>query len=472
MSEQKPFYITTTLPYVNAEPHIGFAMELIHADVVARAMRLQGREVFFNTGTDEHGVKIYTKAEEAGQDTQAYTDEYAAKFRELIALLGIDEEIVHFIRTTDSHHKMAAQEMWKRCKEAGDIYKKNYTIKYCNGCELEKTDSELVDGVCPLHPNKGLEIREEENYFFRFSKYQEPLLKLYRENPEFVIPDFRFNEIIKFVERGLEDFSISRLKSKMPWGVAVPDDEEHVMYVWFDALTNYISTIGWPDNTANFQKWWPVVQFAGKDQVRQQAAMWQGMLLSAGLTPSKQIVIHGFLNVGGQKMSKSLGNFITPHEMVSRFGREVFRVLMAGVNQFEDTDVSIESFNIAYTSNLVNGLGNLTSRIMTLAQANLSAPVPVPEREDMSEYFAYLNAYEVKNALEYVWKRIWSLDKKIQDSKPWETKDQAVISALVLELYSIARLINPFMPETSAKIKALIKANQKPEQPLFPRLNA
>jgi methionyl-tRNA synthetase len=473
MSDKKSFYITTTIPYVNAEPHIGFATELIQADIVARAKKLQGYEVFFNTGTDEHGQKILEKSLESRKDPQDYADEYAAKFRGLIELLGIDKESVRFVRTTDEHHKSAAQAMWKACDEAGDIYKKNYQVKYCVGCELEKTDSELENGCCPIHPNRELEIREEENYFFRFSKYQEPLLKFYRENPEFVKPDFRFNEIIKFAERGLEDFSISRLKSKMPWGVAVPGDEAHVMYVWFDALTNYVSTIGWPDNMSEFKKWWPVVQFAGKDQVRQQAAIWQAMLMSAGLPQSRQIVIHGFLNFEGEKMSKSLGNFITPQEVIARFGLEGLRYFASrDFNQFEDSDVSWGKLLESYNGNLANGLGNLVSRIMTLAESHLEHPVAIAEREDMSGYFALLDKFEINYAANYVWEKIGELDKEIQEKKPWESRDQQVIADIVTKLYSIARLLNPLMPETSAKIKELVKANKKPEAPLFARKDA
>ena len=242
----KPFYITTTLPYVNADPHIGFAFELVSADIIARYKKLQGHEVFFNTGTDEHGVKVYRKAMEEGKEPQSYVDEYAEKYRALITALGISSDI-HFIRTTDQVHKKAAQELWRRCAAAGDIYKKKYKIKYCVGCELEKTESELQNSRCPVHPNLELEIRDEENYFFRLSKYQERLLTLYGEQGDFVVPAFRLNEIRALIkEKGLEDFSISRLKSKMPWGVPVPDDETQVMYVWFDALVSYISTLGWP----------------------------------------------------------------------------------------------------------------------------------------------------------------------------------------------------------------------------------
>lgn len=473
MPQNKSFYITTTLPYVNAEPHIGFAMELIRADIIARTKKWT-HEVFFNTGTDEHGQKILEKALEAGKEPQDYVDEYAKKFKALISLCGISSDI-HFIRTTDEKHIKAAQEFWKRCDMAGDIYKKLYKIKYCIGCELEKTDSELVDGKCPIHPNLELEIREEENYFFRFSKYQKPLLDFYAANQNFVIPDFRFNEIKSFVERGLEDFSISRLKSKMPWGVLVPGDSAHVMYVWFDALVSYISTLDWPEEE-NFLKFWvngAPTQYAGKDNLRQQSAMWQAMLMSAGLPNSDKIVINGFINSGGQKMSKSLGNVISPHEVVEKYNTEVLRYFVSReLSTFEDSDFTWERIENAYNGSLANGLGNLVSRIMQLAQTNLDKPAEIAEWEDMDEFFAILDKFEIKEAADYIWSKIGELDILIQEKKPWESKNKEVIADMVVRLYSIARMLNPFMPETSAQIKALIKANQKPETPLFPRINA
>ena len=322
---QGKFYITTTLPYVNADPHIGFAWELVQADAIARYHMSLGEEVFFNTGTDEHGLKIYRKALEEGKEPQKYVDEHAAKFKNLKQALNLSENL-HFIRTTDSSHKKAAQEFWKRCLEnidpetgKPDIYKDKYKTKYCVGCELEKTDSELKDGHCSIHPGMEIEIIEEENYFFRWSRYREPLLKLYEKNHDFVLPESKLNEIKNFVEAGLNDFSISRLKEKMPWGVPVPGDERHVMYVWFDALVSYISTLGWHENEENFRDFWGTketpngIQLAGKDQVRQQAAMWQAMLMSAELPSSKQIIIHGFITSNGEKMSKSLGNVIDPY---------------------------------------------------------------------------------------------------------------------------------------------------------------
>ncbi|KKT34693.1 MAG: Methionine-tRNA ligase, partial [Candidatus Collierbacteria bacterium GW2011_GWA1_44_12] len=223
------YYVTTTLPYVNADPHIGFAMEIIRADVLARTHRSMGDDVFFNTGTDEHGQKIYQKAIESGKTPQGYCNEYAERFMKLKGILNLSYN--SFIRTTDEHHLMAAQEFWKRCEAAGDIYKKMYSVKYCVGCELEKTDSELVEGKCPIHPTQQIQLIEEENYFFRFSKYQDRLLELYKSDPYFVIPGFRQNEMVQFVSGGLQDFSISRLREKMPWGVDVPGDESQVMYV-------------------------------------------------------------------------------------------------------------------------------------------------------------------------------------------------------------------------------------------------
>src|SRR3989344_3590019 len=317
------FYITTTAPYVNADPHIGFALELVQADAIARFKKLQGFTVAFGFGTDEHGLKIYRQAQEENKLPQDYCDEHVGKFKSLAKALNLST--THFIRTTDQKHVEAAQEFWKRCFQNNDIYKKNYKVKYCVGCELEKTDSELENNKCPIHPNLAIEDYEEENYFFRFSKYQNRLLQLYNNRPDFVIPSNRLKEIESFVKKGLHDFSISRLKSKMPWGVPVPGDNDHVMYVWFDALVFYISTLGWPDSILDFEKFWPVIHVAGKDNLRQQSAIWQAMLMSAGLPNYKQIFIHGFITSDGKKMSKSLGNVIDPFELVEQYGVDAVR---------------------------------------------------------------------------------------------------------------------------------------------------
>jgi methionyl-tRNA synthetase len=480
----KLLYVTTTLPYVNSDPHIGFAMEIIRADTIVRYKKLFGNKVFFNTGTDEHGAKIYENALKANQDPQQYVDGFAKKFQELIPLLGISSDI-NFIRTTDEKHIKAAQEMWKRCEHSGDIYKKLYKVKYCVGCELEKTDSELVDAKCPIHPNRDIEIREEENYFFKFSNYQQKLLDFYAAHLDFVVPDFRFNEIKAFVERGLEDFSISRLKSKMPWGVQVPGDDDHVMYVWFDALTSYISTLDWPDEKGDFEFWKEgmPVQYCGKDNLRQQSAMWQAMLMSAGLPNSTHIVIDGFITSGGQKMSKSVGNVISPFDVIEEFKsvtdypEDVLRfVLLHDISSFEDGDITLESIKSTYGAHLANGIGNLTNRIMKMSTSHLKGGDHPSTEIFPDEFVQAMDSFDVKKAIEFVSKEIGSLDNYIQTTEPFkvikvdEVKGIELITEMRSRLYTIARLLQPFLSKTSDKIKECIHENKMPEKPLFARL--
>lgn len=490
------FYLTTTLPYVNSKPHMGHAQEFVYADVIARYHReILKDEVIFNTGTDEHGQKIYEKALEEKKDVQAYVDENAAKFDDLKKALNLSYD--RFIRTTDPHHIKAAQEFWKLCDQNGDIYKKNYKIKYCVGCELEKTESDLnEDGRCLVHPHLELETIDEENYFFRFSKYQQPLLNYYKNHRDFVVPDFRFNEIKKFVEGGLQDFSISRLAKKMPWGVPVPGDDSQVMYVWFDALINYVSTLGWPDVSspspsgrgikgegAEFSDFWGSkghengIQIAGKDNLRQQSAMWQAMLMSAGLPNSKQIIIHGFINSGGQKMSKSFGNVIDPMEIVEKYGTDALRYwLCREVSTFEDGDFTLEKFKESYNSGLANGLGNLTSRIMKMAvNAGITNyELRITNNPQISDY---LKVYEIKKAIDLIWENIKAADQFIQLKEPFKVikinKDlgETYIKELLDLLFYIATSLQPFLPESSAKILAVLKQPSLENIPrLFPRM--
>ncbi|PIR63188.1 MAG: methionine--tRNA ligase [Candidatus Pacebacteria bacterium CG_4_9_14_3_um_filter_40_12] len=489
---KQKFYITTTLPYVNAEPHIGFALEIIAADVIARFhSEVLGEEVVFNTGTDEHGQKIHQKAQESGKDTQSYVDEYAAKFSELRELLSIN--YTHFIRTTNPNHKAAAQEFWTRCKNNGDIYKKMYKLSYCVGCELEKLSSELVDGRCPLHPNKDIEIREEENYFFAFSNYQKALLDHYEQNPSFVEPESKMKEIVAFVSGGLQDFSISRLKEKMPWGVEVPGDPDHVMYVWFDALVNYVSTLGWPDNTENFNAYWPGVQLAGKDNLRQQSAMWQAMLASAGLPFSKKILINGFISIDGQKMSKSLGNVISPKEMVERYGTDATRFLLMRLGPFgSDMDVNWHKLDITYQSLLANNIGNTASRIAKLCENNEVGynekvefwDIKVSEKENEVKISALENAeknlsiYEIRGALTDIHIYSDTIERQLSIKEPWKLKDEnqkaekkKILQEAIMSIIKLAESLKPFMPKTSnTLISHFSQEKISALEPLFPRL--
>ena len=477
----KPFYLTTTLPYVNADLHLGHALEFVRADIIARHKTLQGYDVFFNTGTDEHGMKIYDKAASLGKTPQEFVDESFLRFKESVGMFGLIPTI-HYIRTTDKQHEAAAQAFWSRVEKNGYIYKKNYQAKYCVGCEETKTDSQLVDGFCPLHPGQPLEIIDEENYFFKYSAFTEKLAKFYSENPTFVVPDFRFNEIKAFVERGLEDFSISRLATKMPWGIPVPGDDKHVMYVWFDALTNYISTLGWPaDAEGNFEKYWvngTPTQYCGKDNLRFQSAMWQAMLMAAEVPNSHQIIINGFIVAeGGVKMSKSLGNVIDPKDIVAEYGTEALRFFLASeISNFEDSPYTAERMRDFYNSRLANGIGNLTSRIMRMATANI--PQAVVEKGDVAElapsFVEALDTFNIQAAAAHIQIVMTSLDQKIQKEEPFKLvktdKEQgvAIIADLVKGLYIVSKMLEPFMPETAQKVQDAVLNHVMPE-PLFLR---
>ncbi len=482
-SKSKKFYITTTLPYVNAAPHIGFALEVVQADTVARYKRAAGYDVFFNFGSDEHGQKIWQRAIENGETPQAYVDRYARKFEALKEALNLSYDA--FIRTTDSKHVLAAQEMWRLCARAGDIFKKEYEIKYCVGCELEKTDSELVNGECPLHPGKALEIRKEENYFFRLSRYQDALKELYGRT-DFLTPDYRLNELRSLIaEKGLQDFSISRLKSKMPWGIPVPEDGDQVMYVWFDALVNYISTLDWPSDEEKFRTFWngspDCVQMAGKDQVRQQAAMWQAMLMSANLPLTGRIFIHGFITSGGQKMSKSIGNVIDPVAIVDQFGIDALRYyLLRHIHPTEDSDFTMDKFKETYNADLANGLGNLVSRVMKMAAANgvtLDKATLQGEEALMEEWYKNsMDQFNLQAAANGIWERIQAADLFIERTEPFKKiktdpeTAKADIKASMVSIYNIALWLRPFMPATSEKVLASIQSNSEVRTPLFPRL--
>lgn len=476
-SNKKSFYITTTIPYVNADPHIGFALELVQSDALARYQRLIGKDVFFSTGTDEHGQKVWEASQKEKKDAQTYVDFYAKRYLDLKKILNLSND--NFIRTTNPEHKKAAQEMWRLCDAKGDIYKKKYVGFYCVGCERFITEKDLVNGKCEFHPTLTPEKVEEENYFFKLSKYKEQLLK-YLSNEKSIIPEWRRTEAIEFVNDGMEDFSISRNKKRFSWGVPIPGDDEQVMYVWFDALTNYISTLGWPESLENFKKFWQDgqhIQTAGKDMVKFQSVMWQGMLMSAGLANTDTVVYHGFITgEGGIRMSKSIGNVISPEDVVKEYGTDALRYfLLREISSFEDSPFTMERFKDAYNSGLANGLGNLASRILTLSEKYLEKCPEIMEKEDFTEYFSFYEKFDIKQAADYVWNKIGELDKFIQETEPFkvvkvdEERGKELITKMVLDLYAIARMLNPLMPETNIILKKLIKENKKPEKPLFPR---
>jgi methionyl-tRNA synthetase len=481
MSENSTKYITTTLPYVNAEPHIGHSLEFLQADCLARYWRLMGHEVFFNTGTDEHGQKIADKADAADTDYQVYVDHYAAEFDKLKAALNLSYD--SFIRTTDETHKAAAQEIWRRCKENGYIDKKVYAGLYCIGDEMFVRENDLVDGRCPNHPDQEPIELEEENYYFKLSEFEDYLLDYFADE-SVIIPTWQRQWAIDFVKAGLGDLSISRPKKRMSWGVPVPDDDEHVMYVWFDALTNYISCLGWPETGAesNFTKYWvngETLQLAGKDQVRFQSIIWQAMLKAAGLPATNRIFYHGFVNIEGQKISKSVGNVISPYEMIERYGTDATRyLLLRHVHPTEDSDVSWEKFDEWYTAHLVNGLGNLVARVTKMAESYGAFPAEISTPDWLSTHSTvsnYLDKFDFQNALNGVWEKIGQVDTRIQETQPFkliktdEAKAVALVRSMVEDVYLIACAIEPFMPATSQLITAAIVAHKKPEN-LFARL--
>lgn len=487
--QDKNFYITTTLPYVNAPLHLGHALEFVRTDTIARYKKLQGFDVYFNTGTDEHGIKIYEKALGNNMTPQEFVDQGFETFKEQLKMFGVDNEIIHYVRTTDEKHIKIAQDFWRVVDRNGFIYKKNYETKYCVGCESEKTDSELVDGKCGEHPNQELKLINEENYFFKYSLFGEKILKLYEDKKDFVIPDFRLNEIKNFVKSGLQDFSISRQKEKMPWGIEVPKDETQVMYVWFDALVNYISTLA-DENVSTldelvksekFIKYWvngTPTQYCGKDNIRFQSAMWQAMLMASGLPNSHQIIINGFITgEGGIRMSKTLGNVVDPRDIVSEYGVDALRYfLLREVGSFEDSPFTIERFRDAYNAGLANGLGNLTSRILTMS---FNHGVNLSEEDLKTKYYTELipdlESFDINKFTNNIWFNISNLDKFIQENEPFkkikidEEQGKKDIYYLIFHLYGIALALEPILPETSLKIQELIKQNKKPEIPLFMR---
>lgn len=475
------YYVTTSIPYVNGEPHLGHALEFIYADVLARHARKKGTPVLFSTGTDEHGTKIFEKAQELKLTPQQLTDQMSQKFRELQKELNISND--RFIRTTDTAHEQRAQIIWKALVK--DIYKGKYVGLYCTGCESFVTEAVAKEnkGICPHH-NKPYEKIEEENYFFRLSNYAPQILKAIESGSLQIIPATRKHEILHVIKEGLEDISISRPKEKVAWGVPVPGDTSQVMYVWFEALMNYITVLGYPEHE-DFKKFWPAnVQVIGKDILRFHAAIWPGMLLGLGAALPKTIYVHGFIGIDGQKMSKSLGNSVSPHEIISKWGVDVFRYFFARhIPSYEDGDFSWKRLEEVYNTELANELGNVVQRTVVMIQKYLNGIIgEIPNAtHDVAQYEKALEECRFDKALEEVWDQVRGLNQYIEEQKPWAVAKEAdtehlreILAYQVSCLLEIAGLLEPFMPDTAAKITYIFKEGvvRPLEGTLFPRAEA
>ncbi|MDI6821088.1 MAG: methionine--tRNA ligase [Patescibacteria group bacterium] len=483
---QGKFYITTAIDYVNGPPHIGHAIQKVWADAVARYHRLKGDEVWFLTGTDEHGVNVARTAEMLGKTPQELADENAVKFRGMRNALNLSWD--DFIRTTDcERHWPGAVLMWQKLVEAGDIYKKKYRGLYCAGHEAFITQKDLADGKCFLH-GKEPEAIDEENYFFRLSKYSQKIKLAIKSDALKIVPVSRKNEILNFIDEGLEDVSFSRPTKDLSWGIPVPGDSEHTMYVWCDALINYLSAIGYGLNE-EWQKWWPAdLHVLGKDNLRFHAAIWPGMLFAAGLELPKVLFVHGFVTAEGQKMSKTIGNVIDPFEITRKYGTDAVRYyLFREIPSYDDGDFSIKKFEERYNGDLANGLGNFVSRVFSLAEKIYSIDISKTEKEILEkikeieiQVSAKFEEYKFHEAAGIIWELISYGDRYVNEKKPWAIIDEKektkILTNLVVIVESVAELIWPFIPETSEKIQKSLSKNAnfikiKKRGILFPRLN-
>ena len=467
-------YITTAIPYVNGAPHIGHAMDYCLADVFARYRRALGDEVRFQAGVDEHGNKIYQKAAELGLPVQEYVDENAKKFEDFIQKLNAST--TDFIRTTDPKHEKRCQEIWQ--KLLPHIYKSNYEGWYCAGCERFVTEKEYAefDGICPDH-QKPYEKLEEENYYLRISDFKDDIKKAILQDEMMILPEFRKKEILKLLDES-PDVSISRSTEQLTWGVPVPGDNSQVMYVWLDALSNYITVLGYPDQ--NISAWWPAaVQFVGKDILRFHAIIWPAMLLGLGLPLPRVLLSHGFIQADGQKMSKTIGNVVDPIEVIDKHGLDAFRYyFLRHADTFLDSDFTWAKFDEAYGHELANDLGNLVQRLATLAHKNQIALEKEPKPNFTPEYRKIMDRFEFSNAFDYVWTLIQELNKRIDEEKPWAlaktgaTKDlHDCLTGLITDLLNANYMLSPFIPETTAKITQIFTAKEiiPPSTPLFPK---
>lgn len=480
MASEKNFYITTSIPYVNGDPHIGFAMELLQADVLARYARLRGDEVMFSAGSDEHGTKVAQKAAELGKTPQQFADEMSQKFSNLAAQLNISND--RFVRTSDQGHIQRAQLIWKTLEK--DIYKAKYSGWYDVRQEEFVAQGHIdQDRTDPNHPQAYQKL-EEENYFFGLSKYTDQIKKAIDSEEFKIIPATKRNEILALLNEGLQDISVSRPKDKLDWGVPVPGDDTQVMYVWFEALMNYITVLGYPEHE-DFKNFWPAdFQVVGKDISRFHAAIWPGMLLSLGLPLPKNLFVHSFITVEGEKMSKSLGNVVAPAEIIQKYGVDAFRYyFLRHIPSYEDGDFSWKRFEEVYNTELANELGNLVSRtaaMITKYQNNLIGDIPAPEH-DTAQYIENIENCQFDRALEEVWRQVRGMNQYVDEERPWEIAKnddpahlQEVLAYMSGSILQIAQLLRPFLPDTSAKIVKVFETGvvQPSEGTLFPKHEA
>src|SRR3989344_1639351 len=453
------FYVTTAIDYVNGPPHIGHAIQKVWADVIARFYRQKGFNAWFLTGTDEHGASVVRAAEKLNKTPKELADENAVKFKGLREILNLSWD--DFIRTSDKkRHWPGAELMWRKLVESGNIYKKHYRGLYCVGHEAFVTAKDLIGGKCTLHGTEP-EIIDEENYFFRLSKYSKEIESRIKNNKPKVMPNSRRNEILSFIKNGLEDVSFSRPAKDISWGIPVPNDPSHTMYVWCDALTNYLSAIGYGRNDS-WKKWWPCdLHILGKDNLRFHAAIWPSMLLSAGLSLPRALFVHSFINVNGQKMSKTIGNIISPYDLVKKYGTDAVRYyFLREISSYEDGDFTYEKFEERYNADLAKGLGNLVCRILTLAQKSDVKEVKSFKSEIKTtekNIEKAMSEFKFNDALAAIWRLIALGDKYVDDKKPWvltsdsEEFKKTIGSPLYL-ISEIGKLLKPFLPGTSEKI--------------------
>jgi methionyl-tRNA synthetase len=475
------FYITTAIVYVNDAPHLGYMYELVGTDVLARYHRMVGDDTFFLTGSDEHSLNVERKAREAGIPTREFTNKMAAVYVDIEATFGISYN--RFIRTEDPDHIRGVQALLTRIKEKGDIYEGIYEGWYCTSCEAFYQESDLVDGFCPIHRKQKATYLKEKNYFFALSRYQDRLQQHLEKHPDFIRPESRRNEVLGWLKAGLQDFSISR--STVTWGIPFPGDPKHVVYVWGDALVNYITGVGYGSDEAMFKRWWPAdLHVIGKDITRFHALYWPAMLMSAGIAPPKRIWSHGFMTIKGEKMSKSAGNFIAPLEAADRFGVEAVRYLLLRELPFDrDGDTSWDTMTDRYNADLANDLGNFVYRTLSMLQRYFDGRVPAPDGdatpldEKLKTAFdkavrgldRHLKEVDFSGSLALIWEAINRGNKYIEESAPWvlakqsdqRRRLQTVMYNLVEAIRLTGYLVSPFMPETGAKIAAQVKADLK-----------